>query len=365
MTDLAASLDSTSAFVSRFVVFPDDRYADVVALWVAHTWAIGAATSTPYLWVTSPQMRSGKTRLLEVLELLAKNAWQVVEPSEAVAFRKIAIARPTLLLDEVDVIFAHERKGDSQAGLKAIINAGYRCGASVPRAEQGGANLVDYPVFCAKALAGIGKNLPPTVVDRSIKVPLQRRLPSERVERFKRRDAEAEAQAVTSAMDAAVRDRWDDLDGWREHLPEDQLLASDRQAEIWEPLFAIAEVAGGHWSTHARDLAEWTCKLSDAEPDVATLLLQHIREAFGDDETIRSCDLIASLTARDDGPWAAWWKDQEQGDLMDLARRLREYGAAPRNVRTPVGVARGYHRRDFADAFARYLGDEEEVTVDV
>jgi hypothetical protein len=95
---------SITAFVRRFVVLAPAQ-ADVIALWVLHTWTIDAAEATPFLAVLSPEMRSGKTRLLEVLELIVRNPWRAVNPSEAVLYRKVSTQQPTLLLDETDNIF--------------------------------------------------------------------------------------------------------------------------------------------------------------------------------------------------------------------------------------------------------------------
>ena len=65
----AILLDDVARFVRRFVVLTEAQ-ADTLALWVAHTHAFEAAETTPYLAITSAEKRSGKTRLLEVLELL-------------------------------------------------------------------------------------------------------------------------------------------------------------------------------------------------------------------------------------------------------------------------------------------------------
>ena len=70
-SDLAAVLDQIVEFVRRFVVLSDVQ-ADAIALWVAHTHAVDAADATPYIAITSAEKRSGKTRLLEVLELLVR-----------------------------------------------------------------------------------------------------------------------------------------------------------------------------------------------------------------------------------------------------------------------------------------------------
>ena len=88
MNELAATLDGLAAFVRRYVVLSEAQLVAVV-LWVAHTYAIDAAEQSPYLAVTSATKRSGKTRLLDVLELLVARAWRVISPSEAVVFRKL------------------------------------------------------------------------------------------------------------------------------------------------------------------------------------------------------------------------------------------------------------------------------------
>src|SRR4051794_27277130 len=60
-------LDTLAWFVRRFVVMSPAQ-ADAVALWVVHTHCFAAAEQTPYLAISSAEKRSGKTRLLEVLE---------------------------------------------------------------------------------------------------------------------------------------------------------------------------------------------------------------------------------------------------------------------------------------------------------
>lgn len=247
-------MEEIAAFIRRFVFFKESRYADVLALWIAHTWAFDAATLTPYVWLYSPELGSGKTRTLEVLELLVRAPWRAIEPTEAVLFRKIAKDTPTLLLDEVDVIFAKDRKGDAQAALRGIINGGNQRGASIPRAEEFGRKLTDYPIFCPKDLAGIGHALPATVIDRSIKVPMVRRTKAERRERFKRRDVETVADDLQKGLEQAVQDVMPKLMDWREWRADEELLENERAAEAWEPLFAIAETAGGRWHTAAESL---------------------------------------------------------------------------------------------------------------
>jgi hypothetical protein len=354
--ELSHVLDDVAAYIRRFVVFKDCRYADVLALWVVHTWAFDVSEATPYIWIASPEMGSGKTRLLEVLEVLVRRPWRVVEPSEAVTFRKIDADSPTLLLDEIDVIFSHDRKGDTQAGLRGIMNAGYRRGAEVPRAENFGRDLANYSIYCPKAFAGIGKLLPDTVVDRSIKVPLSRRRPDERVERFAHRKQVLETVALRARLHESSALSLGYLESWEEWVPETYLLASDRHAEVWEPLFAIAEAAGLRWPEHARELAAWTSEQRSNNVPPGTLLLQHVYDEFRGEDRVGSRVLLERLKLRDDGPWGAWWQGgyRDQADLIDLSQRLGEFDVSPKQLRFGADNVRGYERRDFADAWQRY-----------
>ncbi|MDQ3319451.1 MAG: hypothetical protein M3515_04285 [Actinomycetota bacterium] len=164
-------LEDVRTFVERFVVLTPEQL-DCVALWILHTHAVGAAAQTPYLSIRSPEKQSGKTRLLEILELLCARAKLWTRPSEAVTFRTIERDQPTLLLDEIDTIWTD--KGNEHEGLRALLNSGNRRGTTVPRCVGPSQALHEFPVSCAKALAGIGAP-PDTVADRSIPIGLKRR----------------------------------------------------------------------------------------------------------------------------------------------------------------------------------------------
>ncbi len=167
-------VDEVEAFVRRFMDLGDDE-ALVVALWVIHTYVFEQFMATPYLSITSPLIECGKSRLLEVIELLCKSSWRVLNPSEAVLYRKLNLDKSTLLLDEVDTIF-HAQAGDKYEHLRSLLNAGIRAGAKVPRcATPTGSKIIEYDVFCPKAITGIG-TLPDSLVSRSIPIRLERRI---------------------------------------------------------------------------------------------------------------------------------------------------------------------------------------------
>ena len=68
--DVGDYLSRVRDFVTRYVVFPSEHEPVAVALWVAHAHIVDRFETSPILAVTSAEMRSGKTRVLDVLELL-------------------------------------------------------------------------------------------------------------------------------------------------------------------------------------------------------------------------------------------------------------------------------------------------------
>jgi hypothetical protein len=94
-------LDNVETFVRRFVVLPEAAYT-AVTLWIAHCWLVEAADVAPLLHLTSPTRQSGKTRLLEVLDLLVPSGWLTARTTTAALVRKLDKDKPVLLLDETD-----------------------------------------------------------------------------------------------------------------------------------------------------------------------------------------------------------------------------------------------------------------------
>lgn len=347
-------LDTIAATVERYVVLPDDHARVAVALWVAHTWALDGAHATPYLLVVSPEKRSGKSRLLEVLGLLARKPWYIAAASEAAMFRKIDESRPTLLLDEIDAIFG--AASERTEPLRAILNAGNRPGAAVARCVGDGANqsVVDFSVYCCKVLAGIDTGrVPDTIVDRSIRLAMKRKRPTETVAPFRHRYASEETRPIREAAEAWGATHAEEL---LEAEPDLPAGLDDRAGEAWEPLLAIADHAGGRWPALARGAALGLIGDESDEPGNGARLLAKLYEAFADAEVLATTTILESVNDDDELPFGGWRK----GDGLDargLSRLLKPYGVRPRSVRIDgaTSTSKGYRREQLAEAFERYL----------
>ena len=363
-TDGAEMLDQVVRFLRRFVVFKQPEAADFLALWVLHTHAFEAAITTPYARITSPERESGKTRTFEVLAVLVRRPWLNAVVSTAILYRKGDRESPTLLLDEVDNIdFA------SRNELLGVLNSGYRIGIKVSRCDDKG-EYRDFDPFFPKAFAGIaGGKLPDTLHSRSVVVELQRRRHDEPVERFFHHKADRDAAPLREALEAWALAHLDELAALEPDLPDE---LGDRAQEVWLPLINIADVAGSDWPARARRAAVALSgpeASADSEESVRVRLLGDIRTIFAikaDPDVILTRDLVAALNADEEMPWGGWSKGgRNHGDGLrdrDLAELLRPFAIRPHSIKiqaqSQVKVARGYRRRQFEEAWSRYLGDD-------
>jgi hypothetical protein len=371
---LAQLLELIRTLLETYVVFPSRALAVTIALWIACTYVGDAFDVAPYLHLTSPEKRSGKTRVLELLERLVWRPWRIVQPSAATIFRKIHATHPTLLIDEVDTCF-QGKVSESHEALRAVLDAGYRRGNTVPRCVgQQFERVQEFDVYGQKAFAGI-RALPDTIADRGITLALTRRKRSEVLPRFRFRDVEAAAAPLRAQLAAWAGTA---RDGLRTALPAVPNLLHDRLAEVWEPLLAIADLAGGPWPQDARRAAVGLAIAgSEASEGLGGLLLDAIREIFAalPDRPVKSelfeqgkrlvtKQLLAALVEREAEPWGDWWGKEVDAVRKDggtprtasmrLARLLKPFGVQPRDIRTDDGDRKGYYEVDFADAFDRY-----------
>ena len=276
-----------------------------------------------------------------------------VNASPAAVYRAIGTdTPPTLLVDEADTIFGG-KNADANEDLRGLLNAGHQRNRPAIRWDAGTRSLETIPTFAMAALAGIGA-MPDTIEDRAVVIKMRRRAPGETVAPFRHR---RDRPALTSV--AGQLARW-----LGKHLAELERAApsmplEDRAADTWEPLVAVADLAGGPWPGLARRAAVALAADQDSEARTSDgiRLLADLRAAFaalGNPDAATTKDLLRVLNADPEAPWAAL----APGGLT--AKRLGdmlgdfEIRAAPEAIRFEVGRARGYTRQAFADAWRRY-----------
>lgn len=368
--DGATVLDEVEAFLRQFVAYPSDAAVIAHTLWIAHAWLMDAWESTPRIAFLSPEPGSGKSRALEVTEPLVPRPVHAVNTTPAYLFRKVSDedGAPTILYDEIDTVFGPRAKDNED--IRGMLNAGHRKGATAGRCVIRGKNVEteELPAYCAVALAGLD-DMPDTIMTRSVIIRMRRRGPGEKVRPWRYRTCGAEAAEVaaalkgwTSSLAGTVGDTWPDM-------PEG---VEDRDADVWEALLAVADMAGGHWPERARASAVTLVSASkDRAPTLGVLLLRDLRKVFGREgelfsaaEKLPTDQILDRLNALDESPWSSI----RRGDPLDargLARRMEKYGIKPAQYRDGELKLRGYSAAQLDDAWGRYLppvGPQESGT---
>jgi Protein of unknown function (DUF3631)/Bifunctional DNA primase/polymerase, N-terminal/Primase C terminal 1 (PriCT-1) len=341
-------LDEVLSAIQAYVVLPS-HCGVAIALWIMHTHAFDAAQITPRLAIVSPEKRCGKSTVLKLLSALVRRPLEAANITTAVLFRSIESHGPTLLVDEADT-FLRERDD-----LRGVLNAGHdRQSAKVLRCVGDDSEPRVFGVWAAVAFASIGKQHD-TLMDRSIVVSMKRRREaSEPIAKFRRR----ERDKLVDLSRRLVRCAADNAATLSDLQVEPPTGLSDRAADNWEALLAIAQLAGGAWPELAKAAA---LALSGAdrrdEPDThGELILKDIREIFARSgaRDLPAKELLEELVAMEERPWP----EANRGDPMtarQLGARLGRFEICSRTVRHGSAFARSYVRADFDDAFARYL----------
>jgi hypothetical protein len=252
---MASVLDDVHGFLGRFIVFPSKAAHIATTLWVFHAHLMSVWETTARLAALSAEWGSGKSRLLEVMMTLVPSPIWAVNVTANYLFRKIGEGSqngqpPTILYDEVDTVFGSKAKGDHE-DIRSLLNAGYHKGAVAGRCVVNGKKVgtEEIPAFCAVVLASIG-DLPDTIMSRAVIIRMKRRAANERIEPWRQRIHSKEGKALRDRIEIWVQKTTAQIT-WPELPPG----IDDRQADIWEPLIAVADVAGGEWPQRAREAA--------------------------------------------------------------------------------------------------------------
>jgi hypothetical protein len=334
-----ARLDEAHGFLGRFAVFPSGAAHDAVTLWCAHTHAVNAGNASARLAVLSLAPKSGKTRVLELAGLLSHDATQEIDPTGPGLVALIGERQPTILIDETDTIW-NTSGNASSAKLRAVLNAGYKQGAFVTR-RSGGAYVRD-PIYCAVAFGGLGI-LPETLMSRSIVIQMAGRN-GQQIDAYHPRLHTPAGLSIGEALGGWVKSVALDLaTAWPE-LPEG---IEDRAGEIWEPLLAIADEAGGDWPMRARSACTELALGVPGQPvmSLGEILLTSLQAIWPQDtDKLPTAEIIRRLFGLEGANWSSLWPPESAP--REMAALLSPFGIAPGKIRLGDRTVQGYRRID-------------------
>ena len=343
--DPAKLLTDIATTIRRFIVCCNE-VSHAVALWTAMTWLIDVVEVAPLALITAPEKRCGKSQLLFLLGRLSARAITASSISPAALFRTIDAWQPTLLIDEADAFMKDNEE------LRGLLNSGHtRDSAYVIRTVGDNFTPTKFSTWGAKALAGIG-HLADTLMDRSVILELRRKLPHETVERVRH----AEPWLFQELRSRLARFAEDYRDAVREARPPLPDSLNDRAQDNWEPLLAIAMVAGEEWLQTGTASALKLSGSESATQTVGTELLCDIKEIFEEKrvDRVSTADLIKSLCADDEKPWATYNRGLPIKPRQ-LASKLKGFSILSKTIRIGYDTAKGYELSQFQESFSRYI----------
>lgn len=348
--DTGALLGDVVAAYARHLALPEGGEI-ALGLWTLHGWTVGAFRYSPRLAVTSPSKRCGKTLVLEIQRELCPRPILAANISTAALYRAIASWQPTILIDEADSFLGEHDE------LRGVLNAGYEANGVVVRCVGDDHEPTEFKCFGAVAIATIGE-LPPTLADRAVTIPMSRKSRAAKLRRLDR----AAREALAALRPRLARWARDSMAVLRVATPEAPEALNDRQRDICEPLFAIADLARGDWPGRARTVLVSLSEAAGADAaDLPERLLAALRKIFYPPgilpiERLSFSEIVEALLA----DTVAGWDEANRGKPVTSAwvsRVLGRYRVSSRQWREPgkPGRPRGYYSIDLVDVFARYL----------
>jgi putative DNA primase/helicase len=360
----------------RYNVVLAPEYLLILALWVLHTYLLEELKCTPRLIIRAATEGSGKTLLMTLLRYLVWRPLKSINMSPAALYRSIDKYKPVLLFDEASRTFEaeHGTARETLDAIIAILDAGFEPGDSVVRAAGEDNDVRQFFVHSPVALAVLKKTkLPRTLVSRSIYIPLKKKLKSEWAVPFSRyHDIEPLQKLAQKAR------RWSEDN--REQLRAlliariereranagvvDDASLTNRLADKWRPLFAIAEATG--LLSEVQYVADCLTKLDamreeDASDLRGVLLLADCKRMFEEgnislDDWISPLQISIHLNQLNERPWGSMGRGITPHKVVTTLAEFDIFTQRPstREARKRWDH-RGYQRAQFEEAWRRYL----------
>ena len=165
-TELA---DAILAELDRHV-FVSKSSAAAIVCWVFFTHLIDQFRISPILNISSPIKRCGKTTLLDFLDRTVARPMVASNVTPAATFRMLEMHQPTFLIDEADTFLKVNEE------MRGILNSGHTKIAAYVMRCAGDDNIPRrFSTWAVRRLRQF-QELPDTIQDRSIVIPMRRKL---------------------------------------------------------------------------------------------------------------------------------------------------------------------------------------------
>lgn len=357
-------LGLTQQWLGTFVKTAQPHDLHTLTLWAAHTHVVRHTYTSPRLLLDSPAPGSGKTTVLDHLNRVAFHPVQAASLSSPSLLARLLEKSPrTILIDEADRTLNPKAEGVGE--LLAVLNSGYRFGASRPVLVQvagGNWEPVEMSTFGPVAMAGNAPDLPPDTRSRCIRVLLLPDLEGAVL------DSDWQEIEPYALMLNAAFQRWAELTGediaaMKPDYAADGLGAlRGRNRERWAPLYKVALAAGGDWPGWCRELIRNDLEEQEMDAEAGLVakaphlvLLGDIAEVWPKGaEFMPTTELVNALRWHKPDVWGAG--NQRFGELkpQGMGRMLVKHFSIRAARKTGGERERGYYRATFEPSWGAF-----------
>ena len=311
------------SFIYEHVDVLESELYDVLTAWVFATYIPEVWMVVPYIFAFGP-VATGKTRLLEALQILAYRGIIGSNVSSASLFRGAEMWHPTIFLDETEIYNQIEH-----SEVVGLLNAGYRRGQYAWRVKntEEGCELELFDVFGFKALSGT-EGLAKTLESRSIMV---RMMKNSRPVRFLVNQEKAQELRGKLLMWRFLKlhqllgnhEGYEGNEPFRE-VPTALDFANGRLIELFQPLLAVANDGYENIVNYARKTYE-TSQLEE-ETSVEAMILNALvdSEAKVEEKVILTMDIAETLNKA--------VPDREHFKNTTVGKIMRRLGFLPKHT---------------------------------
>lgn len=366
----ATYADEVARFITQFWVAPSAASLDLIVLWTIGTHVRGRdgrpflMESYPLLMLGSTGPASGKSTALRLICELAAKGEMVVDPTSP-SLLNLAEDASTIGIDEMDTLLG---AGAGSRNMRAHLLTSYTAGGKITRASGKETRKVDvhYPVVTAGMLKTFLTH--PTLNalrTRFLTVHCRPIVPGPDAPtpvRFRERHRTF-AVALREVMSAWAMAEGPRIATTAEYidLPID---VRDRDAELWEPMFAVAECLGGDWPARCAAACEEITKGVPGEDAVPTSptewLLRDLSLVWARDDKgapvarMTSAAIVNGLLTLPDSAWLRWLDANPDNPTVSggkqLAGMLKGVGVAPKVMKISGDAHRGFALADLVAA---------------
>lgn len=226
-----------------YLDLPKKEWYDYLTLWVIGTYFYSFFNAYPMVYLHGLK-NVGKTKVMTLCSYLSFNGSMYVGITAATLFRLIQSNKPSLFLDEIEKLLDKKREGS--VDIEAMLNSGYKKGATVPRCEKGRNkfDVLEYDVYCPKMFAHVKGKVSRTLISRCIPLIMKRAKPKDkRSERWMEKH-NSKWQELRNDLYVFGLENWKGALYYYEGTGEitKEIDIDNRDWELWKPILVLARL---------------------------------------------------------------------------------------------------------------------------